>query len=171
MDDFPAVWNYGKLSAKVLVSRVEVIDTVGFLTFSKSFTQTTIKIPLNPILPEFYGHSEPGTTPCNSFIWPSLNLKLVTSIGMSKNYSHTKTCWAIFLNDVTMTSFPIFFNFFVSCLILRKFSTEMLLAITNKSTKFCWDWLRNDVTVTSSLILRIRFGISTFKRMCLHGNM
>ena len=31
-----------------------------------------------------------GTTQCNSFIWPSINLKLGTSIGMSKKYSHTK---------------------------------------------------------------------------------
>ena len=33
IDDFPAVWNYGKLSAKFLVSRVKVIDTMGFLSF------------------------------------------------------------------------------------------------------------------------------------------
>ena len=46
---------------------------------------------LNPILPGLFGHSQPrgvfGTTPCNSFIWPSINLKLGTSIGMSKKYS------------------------------------------------------------------------------------
>ena len=45
--DFPAVWNYRKLSAKFLISSVKVIDTVGFLSFFKSFTRTTIKIPLN----------------------------------------------------------------------------------------------------------------------------
>ena len=33
IDDFPAVWNYGKLSAKFFLSSVEVIDTVGFLSF------------------------------------------------------------------------------------------------------------------------------------------
>ena len=49
-----------------------------------------------------------GTTPCYSFIWPSISLKLGTSIGMAENYSHMKNCGAIFRNDVTMTSFPMF---------------------------------------------------------------
>ena len=40
------MWNYGKLSAKFLVSRVKDIDTMGFLSFFSSFSQTTIKIPL-----------------------------------------------------------------------------------------------------------------------------
>ena len=31
---------------KSVVSRVKVIDTVGFLSFFKSYTRTTIKIPL-----------------------------------------------------------------------------------------------------------------------------
>ena len=129
----------------------------------------------NPILPglfwSFSARGVFGSTPCNSFIWPSINLKLGTSIGMSKKYSHTKNCEAIFRNDVTMTSFPIFCNFFVSCPILLKFCTEMPLGISNKNTKFCWDWLRSDVTVTSSLILRTRFVKSTLQRMCCHGNM
>ena len=47
IDDFAAVWNYRKLSAKFLVSSVKIIDTVEFLSFFKSFTRTTIKIPLN----------------------------------------------------------------------------------------------------------------------------
>ena len=33
LDDFPAVWNYRKLSAKFLVSSVKVIDTVDFCRF------------------------------------------------------------------------------------------------------------------------------------------
>ena len=33
IDDFSAVWNYGKLSAKFLVISVKVIDTVGYLSF------------------------------------------------------------------------------------------------------------------------------------------
>ena len=33
IDDFPAVWKYGKLAAKFLVSSIKVIDTVGFLSF------------------------------------------------------------------------------------------------------------------------------------------
>ena len=33
IDDFPAVWNYGKLSTKFLVSSMKVIDMVGFLSF------------------------------------------------------------------------------------------------------------------------------------------
>ena len=33
IDDFPAVWNYGKLSAKFLVSLGKVIDTMGILSF------------------------------------------------------------------------------------------------------------------------------------------
>ena len=45
-DDCPAVWNYGKLAAKFLVTSIKVIDTVGFLSVFKSFTPTTIKIPL-----------------------------------------------------------------------------------------------------------------------------
>ena len=49
IDDFPAVWNYEKLSAKLLFSRVKVIDAVGFLSFFSSFTGTTIKIPLNTL--------------------------------------------------------------------------------------------------------------------------
>ena len=40
INDFPAVWNYSKLSAKFLVSSVKVIDTVGFLLVS--FTQIAI---------------------------------------------------------------------------------------------------------------------------------
>ena len=40
------MWNYEKLSAKFLVSSIKVIDTVGFLSFFKSFTRTTIKVPL-----------------------------------------------------------------------------------------------------------------------------
>ena len=35
---FAAVWSYGKLAAKFLVSSVEVIDTVGFLSSSLSLT-------------------------------------------------------------------------------------------------------------------------------------
>ena len=46
MNDFPAVWNYGKLSAKFIVWRVKDIDTVGFLSFFSSFTRTAIEIPL-----------------------------------------------------------------------------------------------------------------------------
>ena len=33
IDDFLAAWNYGKLSAKFVVSSVRVIDTMGFLSF------------------------------------------------------------------------------------------------------------------------------------------
>ena len=47
IDDVPAVWNYRKLSAKFLGSSIRVIDTVGFLLFFKSFTRTTIIIPVH----------------------------------------------------------------------------------------------------------------------------
>ena len=50
IDDFPAVWNYEKLSAKFLFSRVKVIDAVGFLSFFSSFTGTTVKIPLKILI-------------------------------------------------------------------------------------------------------------------------
>ena len=40
------MWNYGKLSAKFLVSSVKVIDKVGFLSCFLSFTRTAIKVPL-----------------------------------------------------------------------------------------------------------------------------
>ena len=46
IDDFPAVWNYGKLSVKFLVNSVKVIDTLGLLSFFLSFTQITVKVPL-----------------------------------------------------------------------------------------------------------------------------
>ena len=45
INDFPAVWNYGKLSAKFLVSSVKDIGTVGFCRFFK-FYSNNIKIPL-----------------------------------------------------------------------------------------------------------------------------
>ena len=129
----------------------------------------------NPILPRLFWSFSAwrvfGTTLCYSFIWPSINLKLGTSIRMTKSYSHTKKCWAIFRNDVTMTSFCIFCNFIFSCPILLKFCTEMLPGITSKNTKFCWDWLQNDITVKSSMISRTRFYLSTLKTMCCHFNI
>ena len=36
--DFPAVWNYEKVSGKFLVSSVKVIDTVRFLLFYKFYS-------------------------------------------------------------------------------------------------------------------------------------
>ena len=44
------MWNYEKLSTKLLVSSVKLIDTVGFSLFFVSFTQTTIKISLKSSL-------------------------------------------------------------------------------------------------------------------------
>ena len=41
------MWNYGKLSAKSLVSRIKVIDTAGFFFFFKFHSYTTTKISLN----------------------------------------------------------------------------------------------------------------------------
>ena len=78
-----------------------------------------------------------GTTPCNSFFLPSVNLRLGTLIGMSKNYSHTKVHLAIFRNDVIITSFLMFCNPFVSCLILLEFCTEKLLGIRNQNPNVC----------------------------------
>ena len=46
IDDFPAVWNYGKLSAKFLVSSVKIIDMVGFLLFFKVLLEQLIKFLL-----------------------------------------------------------------------------------------------------------------------------
>ena len=46
IDEFPKVYNYAKLSAKCFLSSAKVTDTVGFLSFFKSFTRTTIKTPL-----------------------------------------------------------------------------------------------------------------------------
>ena len=46
LDDFPAVWNYGKLSAKFLVSSIKVIDTVGFLSFFKVLLEQLLKFLL-----------------------------------------------------------------------------------------------------------------------------
>ena len=44
--DFPAVWNYGKLSAKVFLSSVKVIDTVGFSRFFKVLLKQLLKFLL-----------------------------------------------------------------------------------------------------------------------------
>ena len=78
-----------------------------------------------------------GITPSSSFILPPIKLKLATVMGMSKNYSHTNIYSATFKNEVIITSFLIFSNFFVSRPILLKFGTEMLFSITNKNAKFC----------------------------------
>ena len=47
IDDFTAVWNYGKLSAKYFLSSVKVIDTVGFLSFFKILLKQLLKFLLN----------------------------------------------------------------------------------------------------------------------------
>ena len=47
IDVFTAVRNYGKLSAKFLVSSVSFIAMVGFFFFSFTQTTTCIEIPLN----------------------------------------------------------------------------------------------------------------------------
>ena len=52
IDDFPAVWNYGKLSAKFLVSSVKDIDTVGFLSFLYVLLEQLSKFLL---IVEFFG--------------------------------------------------------------------------------------------------------------------
>ena len=49
MDDFSAVWNNGKFSAKLLVSSVRVIFTVGFLSlFKKVLLEQLLKVLLMP---------------------------------------------------------------------------------------------------------------------------
>ena len=49
--------------------------------------------------PGFLGHSqERGSL----LLLPVILLSDLQSIGMTKNYSHTKKCQAIFRNDVTM---------------------------------------------------------------------
>ena len=105
------------------------------------------------------------------FFYPtSIKLTLGTSICMSKT-THTQKIVELFLEMTSQWRQFRFCNVFVSCPILFKFCTEMLLGITNKNTKFCWDWLQNDVTVTSSMIWRTRFCLSTYKRMCCHFNI
>ena len=48
IDDFPVVWNYWKLSAKFFLSSVNVIDTVGFLSFLfKILLEQLLKFLLN----------------------------------------------------------------------------------------------------------------------------
>ena len=46
IDHFPAVWNYGKLSANFILSSVKVIDTVGFLSFLKLLLEQLLKFLL-----------------------------------------------------------------------------------------------------------------------------
>ena len=48
--DFPAVWNYGKLSAKFIISRIKDIDTVGVLSFSfQVLLEQLLKFLLNSL--------------------------------------------------------------------------------------------------------------------------
>ena len=49
MNDFPSVWNYGKLSAKFLVSRVKDINTVGFLSFFQVSLEQLLKFLVNSL--------------------------------------------------------------------------------------------------------------------------
>ena len=63
----PVVWNYGKLSAKFFVGSINVIDTVGFLSFFKFYTRTTIKIPLKLI--RFFSHKVTGHSVHHRDLW------------------------------------------------------------------------------------------------------
>ena len=47
MDDFPAVWNCGRLSAKFLVSSIKVNDTLGFCRFFKVLLEQLLKFLKN----------------------------------------------------------------------------------------------------------------------------
>ena len=91
--------------------------------------------------PGLVGHSQPGegsNTPCNSFIWPSINLKLGTSIGMSKN-AHTQTAELCLEMTWQWCHFP-----FLQLLCFLSDFAQILhrdasWCIANKNTKFCWD--------------------------------
>ena len=125
---------------------------------------------VSPILPGLFGHSQPGGVNCNSFIWPSINLKLGTSISMGKNYLHTKI-GELFLE---MTSQWRHFSFFQLLCFFSYFAQiwyrdaswynkqkyKILLRLIEK-------WRHGDLT----LILRTRFGESILQRMCCHGNI
>ena len=90
------MWNYGKLPANFLVSRVKDIDTVGFLSFIFSrFPRTTIKIPLK--FPAFTYNKPKGwsisasNTEANSaaFVMRGGSLKFCNTSGDHKNFTHT----------------------------------------------------------------------------------
>ena len=68
-----------------------------------------------------------------------------------------------------MTSFLIFASSLFLVWFCSNFVQRCFLVLQTK--KNCWEWLQSDVTVTSSIISRIRFGLSTLKRMYCHGNI
>ena len=86
------MWNYGKLSAKFLVSRVKDINTVGFLSFSfSSFTRTIIKIPLKItdftfIMPKGWSISASNLA---AFIIKEGSLNFCNISGDHKNFTYT----------------------------------------------------------------------------------
>ena len=66
----------------------EESDTSNF----SSFMTSNFSLSVIPNLSGLFGHSQPGGV-CNSFIRPSsINLKLGTSVSISKKYSHRTNC-------------------------------------------------------------------------------
>ena len=94
---------------------------------------------INPILPGlFWSFSARGggcLVPPLQFLYLTFNQLESWYINRYeyKLLTH-KNLLSLFLE---MTSFPIFYNFFVSCSILLKFCTDLPLSITNKNSKFC----------------------------------
>ena len=74
------MWNYGKLSAKFLVSSIKVIDTVGFLSFFKVLLEQLLKFLLIILNRRYeYANKNSGNTGfvfmCNfSSVKPSLHI-------------------------------------------------------------------------------------------------
>ena len=101
---------------------------------------------LNPILPWFFAHSQPGGSLVPPlFIWPSNKLKIGTSISMTKNYSHTQIVDLFLEMKSQWRHFPSFATSLFLVWFCSNFVHRYFLGITNKNTKFCWDWLQNDV--------------------------
>ena len=117
----------------------------------------------------FFGHSQLvegtggggvelfGTIPCNSFIWPSINLKLGASIGMSRKYSHTKIA-ELFLEMTSQWC-----NFLFLQLLCFLFDFAQILHrdaswYNKQNYKILLRLIEKWRHKTSSLILRTRFG-------------
>ena len=116
----------------------------------------------------FLSHSKPegfGTTPWYSFIRPSINLKLRSSIGMKKTTQTQKKCWSVFMTSFLIFATSLFFVVFCS-----NFAQRCSLVL-QKILKVCWDWLQNDITMTSSMISRTPFYQIALQRMCFNGSI
>ena len=85
------MWNYGKLSAKFLVSRVKDIDTVGFLSFFQVLLEQLLKFSAFTCNKPKGWSISASNTEANSaaFIMRGGHLNFAILQGDQKNFTHT----------------------------------------------------------------------------------